>query len=58
MGRVYVTSTSTRPMVVWYRSAAALGAVGGPYHMLLPSEGNSKGKGLEPLFDIDWRTDK
>ena len=42
MGRIYFVSIRTRPTEAWDRLAAALGAVGRPSEILIPSEGEER----------------
>ena len=46
MGRIYFVPVHTRYVVVQYRSAAALGAVGRPSEILVVSDTTRVGKGL------------
>ena len=49
VGRIYFVPVHTRYVVVQYRSAAALGAVGRPSEILIMLNMIRKGKGLTPF---------
>ena len=50
VGRIYFVSVHTRYVVVQYRSAAALGAVGRPSEILVILKMTRVGKGLTPFL--------